>query len=104
MRADARTDAQHRRTRCGLEGEIGTLGDLLEDPLSNDQHEERERDIMPRKRPIGVRLPPVGEPDDVPGEAGEECELNEENDGYCTVQKCHLLSQKRKSWSASIAR
>jgi RNA polymerase sigma factor (sigma-70 family) len=24
----------------GLEGEIGTLGDLLEDPLSNDQYEE----------------------------------------------------------------
>lgn len=42
--------AQHRRTRCGLEGEIGTLGDLLEDPLCNDQHEEPERDIAREKR------------------------------------------------------
>jgi RNA polymerase sigma factor (sigma-70 family) len=38
-----RTDASMGRLDeplRGLEGEIGTLGDLLEDPLSNDQYEE----------------------------------------------------------------
>jgi RNA polymerase sigma factor (sigma-70 family) len=39
LRADASTHSIDQPVG-GLEGEIGTLGDLLEDPLSNDQYEE----------------------------------------------------------------
>jgi RNA polymerase sigma factor (sigma-70 family) len=39
LRADASTRSLDEPI-TGLEGEIGTLGDLLEDPLSNDQYEE----------------------------------------------------------------
>jgi RNA polymerase sigma factor (sigma-70 family) len=45
-RRSANSHSSNRRitgstpTVAGLEGEIGTLGDLLEDPLSSDQYEE----------------------------------------------------------------
>ena len=39
LRADAGARSSDEPI-AGLEGEIGTLGDLLEDPLSNDQYEE----------------------------------------------------------------
>jgi RNA polymerase sigma factor (sigma-70 family) len=39
LRADASTRSLDEPI-TGLEGEIGTLGDLLEDPLSNDEYEE----------------------------------------------------------------
>jgi RNA polymerase sigma factor (sigma-70 family) len=39
LRADASTRSIDKPIG-GLEGEIGTLGDLLQDPLSNDQYEE----------------------------------------------------------------
>jgi RNA polymerase sigma factor (sigma-70 family) len=43
VEALVRADASTRSTDepiAGLEGELGTLGDLLEDPLSNDQYEQ----------------------------------------------------------------
>lgn len=52
VEALVRADASTRSTDepiGGLEGELGTLGDLLEDPLSNDQYEEALDSIAGRQ-------------------------------------------------------